>query len=150
VRHILILGALPDAARRAPLAAVGWRVVSTSPWLSAQLDSAGIAHRRAETYGPPATWPRLHAATARAVNGLAVRSHAAPDGVWLDDWSHLIVDELSEQIFWEGVARGLLRVERPRAIHVQRIDRASSASGPVTALARALDALGRPCAPWPP
>jgi hypothetical protein len=147
VGQVLILATPPDPAR---IPGAGWRVVSTSPWLSARLDAAGIGHRRALDYGPSSNWQALHAEAAGCLAALARRSLAPPDADWLDDWSHLLVDELRVPLFWFRVARGLLRVERPHAIHLQTIDPASGAAAAMAALALAFAALGRPCLPWPP
>lgn len=147
MRQVLILATPPDPA---DMPGAGWRVVSTSPWLSARLDAAGVDHRRAVDYGPPTDWQALHADAAGCLAALARRGAAPPDAAWLDDWSHLLVDELRVPLFWYRVARGLLRAERPRAIHVQRFDPSSGASAAMAALTLAFETLGRPCLPWPP
>lgn len=147
MRHVLILGTPPDTALPPGR---DWRVVSTSPWLSAQLDAVRVHHRRAEDYCGPTTWEALHVAAAGSLAGLARRSREAPDAAWLNDWSHILADELGVPLFWYRVARGLLRVERPRAIHVQRVAPSSGPAGAVRALTTALEALGRRVATWPP
>ena len=147
MRQLLILGTLPPLARRAALGG-DWRVVSTTPWLSAQLDAAGIRHLRTRDYCPPPRWPRLHAATVRRLAGLARRAAAPPDPAWLNDWSHLLVDELAPALFWADAARRLLRTQRPRAVHVQRVGAHPSAAA-VAALAAGFAALGHPCSAWP-
>lgn len=150
MRELLILGTLPRA-RRAQLAALGdgWCVVSTSPWLSAQLDAAGIRHRRPRDYCPPPSWPPRHAATARRLARLARRGPVRPEPAWLDDWSHLLVDELAPSLFWAAAARRLSGDERPRAIHVQRLG-AHPAAAAVAGLARGFAALGWTCHIWTP
>ena len=150
MRQLLILGTLP-AARRPQLAALGdgWCLVSTSPWLSAQLDAAGLRHRRPCDYCPPASWPRRHAATARRLARLARSTPVPPDPAWLDDWSHLLVDELGPSLFWADAARRLLADGRPRAVHAQRLG-AHPAAAAVDALARGFAALGWACTAWPP
>ena len=147
MRHVLILGTPPDIAIPPGR---DWRVVSTSPWLSAQLDAAGVRHRRAEDYGGPTTWEALHGAAAGSLAGLARGSRRSPEAAWLDDWSHLLADELGVPLFWFAMARGLLRVERPRAIHAQRVAPSSGAAGAVSALTTALETLGRRLTIWPP
>jgi hypothetical protein len=151
VRDILILGTLPDARRRAEIAErAGLRIVSTSPWLSAQLDALAIPHRSADTYAPLRTWEDIHAAAARRVRRLYRRGGAPVDDAWFDDWSHLLVDEVRQQTYWEHVARRLVANGRPQMMEAQRLPPSSAPAMAVIALTRALAALGCRCTPWPP
>lgn len=146
---ILVLGVLPAAPRRAALArAPAYRVVSTSPWLAAQLRQAGVPHRAAESYATTRTWEALHAAAARRLRDLHRRGGAAADEAWLDDWSHLLVEDLRDQAFWDLVARGVAARERPRRVYVQRVAPPCAAAGAVATLREALAALGLPCRRW--
>jgi hypothetical protein len=147
--QLLILGTLPGPRRRAALLrGDAYRVVSTSRWLSAQLRAVGIQHRDAASYAPTDTWPAVHAAAAQRLRRLRRRAGATVDARWLDDWSHLLVDEVREQIFWELVARGIVARDRPRGAYAQQLAPTAAPYAAVTALTDALVALGVPSSPW--
>jgi len=150
-RRVIILGALPR--RRAWRAALGrepGRVISISPALSDALVDAGVAHRSSERYFAAADWSAIHDRVAVQLRRMAAGSEAIARSPWLDDWSHLLGDELRDTLYWMRVAEQVLRRERPHQVCVQRLASAHPASPALAALRAAFAQFGHPCRPWPP
>jgi len=118
-------------------------VVSLSAELSERLASAGISHRCIRDYAASRGWNEMHSRIGDVLAGLPV-----PDNVLLDDWSHLIVDELREMFFWAEVAKAIVTREHPRDLRVQELPAQHPSAGELGWLRSAFDHLAVPWQPW--
>ncbi len=126
------------------------RRISTSPQLSSVLTAKGIPHRNLGDYCALTGWDEIHAVVTRQLHKLAVASSPRLHATWLDDWSHLIVDEVRNDVFWGELAKRLLRKERPKEVWLQRVASSHPAAPQITVLTRELTLRGMPPRSWVP
>jgi hypothetical protein len=146
MRRVLVLGAPPDVGRvRAEtIGGDSCRVIGITASVCERLAAAGIAARVAGAYAGRDDWDCIHGRAARLL-------FAADDGdaaAWRDDWSHLLAEQLSADLFWASAASGIIARERPSAIWLQPVGVGDGACAAMAALASAFDALGRRWSPW--
>jgi hypothetical protein len=114
MNEVLILGHLCGAVERfdgEPVRRAERRLIGASPGVCEFLRDARLPHASISEYVEVSGWEAIHAQVERALRGLS--TPGAGGAPWLDDWSHLIVDEARELFLWSGVARRILAVERP-------------------------------------
>jgi hypothetical protein len=146
--RVLVLGYVSDAI--AGLgdergAAADWRLISLSPTVSDYLRTVGLPHVSVVEYVTVVGWEAIHEEIAGVLRGL---SADLPDDAWLDDWSHLIVDEARVLFFWSHVALGIVDVERPSLVLIQEPLESHSSYLALSSMAAACMLLGQPVETW--
>jgi hypothetical protein len=152
MKRVLILGYLSDGVERLYRERVrmaDYRLVSISPEVSEFLRQCRLSHASILEYVEFADWEAIHEEIGRALRELSA-SVAAPFGAeWLDDWSHLIVDEARELFLWSRAAKRILDVEQPSAVLLQEPAESRSSHRALCTIALACRLLGRNVETWP-
>jgi hypothetical protein len=149
MRRVLVLGYVGDAVVRLGdevARSADWRLVSLSPAVSDYLRTANVPHVSVVEYVGVIGWEAIHEEIAGVLRGL---SADPPDAAWLDDWSHLIVDEARVPFFWSHLAHRIVDVERPSLMLIQEPLESHSSYLALSSMAAACRLLGQPVATWP-
>jgi len=148
MRRVLILGYVDDAVSRLGDACAGptdCRLIGLSPAISECLRERRLPHVSVLEYVGSTEWEAIHEEIGRVLQGLSANVR---DVNWLDDWSHLIVDEARALVFWSQVARRILDVEHPAEVFIQKPLESHSSHHALISIASAYRLLGQQVESW--
>lgn len=151
MKEVLILGHLVAGAEhfdRERVDRPDRRLIGASPAVCELLRDARVAHASLFEYVEDTEWEATHARIARALCELPAPAPDVRGTEWLDDWSHLIVDEARELFLWARVARRILDAERPTTVLLQEPIEARSSRRVLQLMGLAYELLGQRVETW--
>jgi hypothetical protein len=151
MKQVLVLGYPSDGVERLDFENVrtaGYRLVSLSAAVSDILREHCLPHASITEYFEHPGWDEIHAGIALTLRELSGSPPPSFGVGWLDDWSHLIVDEARELFLWSRAAQRLVDVEQPAAVLVQETSESRSSHRALRMIALACRLLGRHVETW--